>query len=247
MQINHVVTELSRNDSKLIGRDSFLLTMIGYSVVLAVILRFLLPWANDYAARNEFPVNVVEYYPMLIAFLVLFLGTLFAGLVFGFLLLEEREDDTIKALLVTPMPPTYYVLYRILAPTVLSFALVFMQFYIVGLALIPLWQLLPILVSAALAAPIMALFFATFAENKVQGFALMKFTGLAGMVFIAAWFVSEPLQYLFGIAPYFWTGKAYWMALDGNPYWWIAVLIGIAAQLATIAALVWRFNRVVYN
>lgn len=43
------------------------------------------------------------------------------------------------------------------------------------------------------------LFFAGFADGKLQGMCYSKFLSLGGLVVILSWFVKEPLQYVFGI------------------------------------------------
>lgn len=248
MQLTKAIQQLSTNDQKLIGRDSFLLAMLAYSIFISIVLRFVFPYLNTLTIENEsVPFELASYYPMLMGFFVVFMAALFAGMVMGFVLLEEKDDSTIKAMLVTPMPMPYYIAYRIAFPAVLTLFLVVVEMLIVGLAQVDLWQLVLIGFGSATIAPIVALFFATFAQNKVQGFALTKFTGLAGVIIMAAWFIEPPLQWLFGLFPPYLIVKAYWMALDGIGWWWAILLLGVVLNSLIIAALAWRFNQVVYN
>jgi len=113
--------------------------------------------------------------------------------------------------------------------------------------LIPFGHLLLIAAGAALAGPIASLFYAIFAENKVQGFAMAKFVGIAGWVILVGWFVAEPWQWLFGLFPPFLISKAYWMVLDGDGLWWVSLLAGIVLQAGLIALLIRRFTRVAYR
>jgi fluoroquinolone transport system permease protein len=253
MQMTQLVRKIGRNDVKLIGRDSFMLMMLGYMVVVAIMLRFGLPWLNTYLAeRGVLPNDTIsatlaDGYPMLVVYFALYLGAVLVGVIFGFLLLDEKDDNTIKAMLVTPVSLNQYVLYRVGVPVVIAFVGVMAEILIINQAVLPLWQLLPLAAGASLAAPIATLFFATFAENKVQGFAMSKFVGIAGMTILLGWFVAEPLQWLFGIFPPFLVCKAYWMALDGNNLWWAALIVGIILQLGLISVLVQRFTRAAYR
>jgi fluoroquinolone transport system permease protein len=122
-----------------------------------------------------------------------------------------------------------------------------MQILFIDLTPIPFWQLLLICIGASLTAPIASLFFGIFAENKVQGFAYSKFSGLAGMLILLGWFVSEPLQWLFGLFPPFLINKAYWMALNGDDLWWLALLAGIILQIGLIVFMMRMFKRTVYR
>lgn len=61
------------------------------------------------------------------------------------------------------------------------------------------------------------------------------------------WFVPEPYQWLLGLFPPFWISKAYWMALEGRGWWWVALLAGVVLQLGVISWLAKRYDRVAYR
>ncbi len=253
MHMTQLARKLGSNDARLIGRDRFLLMMFGFVLYLAVALRFGLPWANTYLAEQGVLPNetiatpFADYFPMIVAWLAIFSGGILAGTIVGFMLLDEKEDNTIKAMLVTPVSLDQYVLYRVSGPVVLAFIIIMGLVLFINQALVPLWQLVLIAAGASLVAPIAALFFATFAENKVQGFAVSKFIGIAGWVIILGWFVDGPFQWLFGLFPPFLISKAYWMALDGQGLWWVALLGGIVLQAGMLFWIMRRFNKVAYR
>jgi fluoroquinolone transport system permease protein len=253
MQMTQLIGKLGRSDVKLIGRDSFLIFMFLFAAIIATVLRFGLPALNTYLAENgvmpgeTIPLSLADIYPMLVAFLAIYTGALLVGTVFGFVLLDERDHNTLKAMLVTPVPLKQYVLYRVGGPAILAFVIILGMALFINQALLPLWQMILISAGGALAAPIAALFFATFAENKVQGFAYSKFGGISGWAFLIGWFVPEPWQWLIGLFPPFWIGKAYWLALEGNGWWWLALIAGIVLQGGLINWLIQRFNNVAYR
>lgn len=253
MQIFRLVGKVGPVDAKLIRRDSFLVFMFLFALSIAVILRFLLPLAERLLAENgvlpnaSFPVTLAAFYPMIVAYMVLYTGALMVGTIFGFALLDEKDDDTLTAMLVTPVPPRQYALYRAGLPAVLAFVVILVMLLIVNQALLPLWQLALLAAGGACAAPIITLFFAIVAENKVQGFAYSKFTGVAGWTIILGWFAPEPLQWLLGLFPPFLVSKAYWLALDANITWLPVLLLGVILQLGLTAWLLRRFGRVVYR
>ncbi len=253
MQITDLVLKLGRNDVKLIRRDSFMLLLLGFILWISLILRYVLPWLNGYlAATGVLPgesvdATLAEYYPLIIGYLAIFEGALIVGFLFGFILLDEKDDNTLLAMLVTPLPLRQYLMYRVVLPCVLAFVVILAMTLFIGVALPPFWQLLLIAAGASLAAPIASLFFGIFAENKVQGFAYSKFSGLAGMLIIASWFVSEPLQWLFGIFPPFLISKAYWIAVEGSGQWWMVLLAGVILQIALVAWMMRVFTRTMYR
>jgi fluoroquinolone transport system permease protein len=253
MLMTQLVRRLGRNDVKVIGRDSFLIFMFSFAVIIATVLRFGLPAFNEFLLENDilnettFIASLNEIYPMIVAYMGIYTAALLVGTVFGFMLLDEKDDNTITAMLVTPVPLQQYLTYRILVPIVMTFFIIIGMVLFINQALIPIWQLLLIATGGALTAPIIMLFFATFAANKVQGFALSKFGGISGWTIMLGWFVAMPFQLLVGLFPPFWVTKAYWMILEGNDLWWAALIIGIVTQLGLIALLMRRFHASAYK
>ena len=254
MQMTQLVSKLGRNDARLIRRDSFLIFMFAFVLILGVVLRLGIPALNNYLAENNvlnsetFIASLSELYPMFVTYMGIYTaGGVIVGTVFGFMLLDERDDNTIKAMLVTPVPMSQYVLYRVGLPTFIAAFVIIIEVLFINQALLPAWQLVLIAISGSLAAPIVALFYATFAGNKVQGFAYSKFVSLAGWIIMGGWFVPEPVQWLLGFFPPFWTSKAYWLAVEGNGLWLIVWLISLITQIGLIYWLVQRFIKVAYR
>lgn len=234
---------LARYDARLIGRDSFLSGMIVYMLGSAVLLRFGIPWLADAIAQNPaLEIDITGLYPVLIGYIAIYQGAMIGGMMIGFILLDERDDSTLKALLVTPLPISHYMAYR-----VLGFAMIMLDMLIINVALVPLGQLVLIAAVGALFGPVAMLILATFAENKVQGFAQVRIISTSGLLLFAAWFLQPPLEYIVGLFPPYWAVKAYWLALDGQAGWWIALLVGVVYSGIVIAALVRRFRRVAYS
>jgi fluoroquinolone transport system permease protein len=214
--------------------------MSGYILVLTILLRLALP-----AVNRAVQLDLAQYYPAVVAFLAVFNGGLLGGTIVGFMLLEERENDTIRPLLVSPLPLDRYLNYRIVVPAVFGFFLVAVQLLILrGLAPLPVYYVIPVAGGAAFTASVVTLAFATLAQNRIQGFALLKFVGVGGFIVGGAWFAPEPWQYLIGVFPPYWISKSYWLALEGSSYWWAALLPGILLHAIFIQRLKDRFSDV---
>lgn len=249
MGIKQLIQNIGRKDRKLIGRDGILLVLLIFILYIALILRFGLPWANGYLADkgllpNEVVTSSLEsFYPMIVVFMTVFTGALIIGGIFGFLLLDEKDDNTLEAMMVTPVPLNKYLQYYVIVSAILSFFTVFVMFLIINQVLLPIWQLLLISAGASLTAPIMMLFLINVSENKVQGMGYSKFFGIAGFAIMVSWFVSEPYQLIFGFLPPFWISKAYWLALENNYWWLLALLLGITLQSVMIYWLIKRYTK----
>lgn len=242
MRTSQAVSTLGRNDTRLVTRDSFLIMMSVYTLVMAVVFRFFIPWLTDTLLESA-GFDLTPYYPVILGWLMITIGPQLAGTVFGYLLLDEKDGDTLKALRVTPLSMSTFLSYRVFIAAVFGFITALVTGLIVGLVELPLYQLVLIAVVAGLYAPIAMLFYATIADNKVEAFALVKMTGLLAFVPLIAWFVNVPWQYLAGIFPPFWATKAVWVAADGGDNWWLFLLIGLVMSAAVISWLIRRFEK----
>jgi fluoroquinolone transport system permease protein len=235
--------QLVQTDIKLIARDNFLLLMFSFLIVIALVLRFALP-ALDAHFQNiglmpgpNFAEPLSTYFPLLIGYLIVFQGMLLAGAIYGFLFLDEKEAKTLVAMQVVPIKISHFIGFRLVVPALLSFVAFFGMMFVVGMHLPPWPQAIAIALTAMLTAPITALFYAIFAQNKLQGFGMAKFTAIAGWIILAGWFIPQPYDWLAGIFPPFFATKAYWMVLDGNPNWWISIALGLITQLLMTMAM----------
>ena len=238
-----VIRALGPIDARSIARDSLLRWLIGTPIVLALVFRWGFPALNAWLGRR-YGFDLVPYYPLLVSFLVLMIPTLM-GSVFGFLLLDQKDDRTLTALQVTPLTVEGYLAYRILVPMVVSVPVMMASIAIADLVTMGVVAAFAAAVQAAPTAPLYALFVAAFASNKVQGFALMKGVGVLTWPPVIAWFIVSPWQVAFGIDPLYWPLKVFWMLEAGEPGAWLYFLAGLAYQSLLIAILLRRFRTVI--
>lgn len=236
---------LGSNDVRQVQRDSFLRWMIVYPLILAVVLRFALPALTN-ALAEQFDLSA--YYFLVAGYLCLMAPTLI-GTVVGFLLLDERDENTLQAQLVTPMPLPTYIGYRVAAPALLSIVQTILIIPLVGVIAVPPLQLLLVALAAGIFAPSVALFYAAFSANKVHGFAMMKIIGVLGLLPVLLYFVPMPWQDLVGIIfPPFWVVKAFWIAVAGVAgTFWLYLLLGVVLETVLLLWLARRFQRIAYT
>jgi fluoroquinolone transport system permease protein len=203
--------------------------MILLPVGLALLLRVLVPPLGD-ALRAAAGVEIAPYHPLVMGgFLMTAPGIV--GMVIGFLLLDERDARTLDALRVTPLAAEWYVAYRVALPLLLGTAATLLGYPLARLAPLSLSDLFRVAVLAGLAAPLLTLLLATFAPNKVAGFALVKVVNGVNLLPLAAFFVPMPWQWLAGVFPTYWPMRALWSAAAGAEYG------GVLLAGATVNAL----------
>lgn len=231
---------LLRNDLRNITRDPMLLYIPLIPVVMAVVFRWGIPPLGE-VLLERLNFDLQPYYP-LIASLFLFLVPALVSLMVGFLLLDEKDENTILALMVSPLPLSHFLLYRAALPTLLGMVVTLLTFPLTNLAQIGFAHLLLVCFLAALTGPINALFLAAFVSNKVAGLNVLKFINMVMLLPIAAFFLPMPMQLLAGVVPHYWGMKVFMQAVEGQPYG-IYALIAAMYCLALIALLLRQFRR----
>jgi fluoroquinolone transport system permease protein len=239
-----VYRSLGAIDARNVARDSMLRWIVMLTPAFGLFLRFAVPPIAT-ALHVRFGFDLAIYYPLIVSFLPLVVAGMI-GTVVGFLLLDQRDDETITALLVTPLSLGDYLGYRMVALVLLSLSLSCLTVPLTGLTEATLLQLAVTSIVAAPLAPIYALFLGSFAGNKVQGFALAKVIGVVLVPCIVAYFVTSPWQTVFGIVPHYWPLKVFWLfdeAAVGSAL--VYAVMGLAWQGTLMALLLRRFAQVV--
>ena len=90
-----------------------------------------------------------------------------------------------------------------------------------------------IAILASLQAPSLALIVNSFSSNKVEGFVVMKMSGLILMLPIATYFIVGIVQYAFGVAPGFWAARIIEMqtTMDTDGSILLIFILGVAYNL----------------
>ncbi|MCG8349789.1 MAG: hypothetical protein MI924_18650 [Chloroflexales bacterium] len=233
-------------DVRSVSRDSLLRWMAILPLVIALAARLAIPPAL-FNLEELLSFELMTYYPAFMGYVLLTIAPNLCGMVIGFLLLDQRDDHTLTALQVTPLPMNSYLVYRLGMPMLISLLVTLLAFPIAGLSENGLLTLLAASIAAAPLAPMMALILGAFAANKVQGFALTKASGVFFIAPVIAYFAPGNWQWAFGVVPTFWPAKLFWMLQAGESGGWIVFLIGLIYQALLLALLLRRFNTVTHR
>lgn len=244
MNMLQTLRALSPIDLRSVWRDKMLSWMIFLPILGAIILRVGLP---PLAARlrAQYAFDLEPWYPLFLSYFFVVMTPAIFGIMIGFLLLDEKDDQTLKALQVTPLSLRNYLAYRIAIPVVLTIAMMFILFPLSALDDISIPATFLTAIAAAPIAPALALFMAALAQNKVQGFALMKLTGVVLIMPIFAFIGDGGWEVIFMVIPTYWPMKSYLLLSDGQitaawPY--------LIAAVVYPAIIIWlfgkRFNRI---
>ena len=231
-------------DVKNIRREDLLMWLGGLMAMVVVLMRYGVPAASG-LLDTRFGFDLTPYYDLIMSNYVFVAGML-VGTVIGFLLLDERDENTLTALLVTPLPIGAYLAYRFTLPVVLAFVITCITYPLIGLAPISVVDLIVVAALASFGGPFAALFLAVFAENKITGLALTKVWQGIGMIPFLAYFVGSDWQVLAGIVPTYWPMKVVWLAAAREPYAWYAA-VGLVVNMVVLWLLLRRFDTILHR
>jgi fluoroquinolone transport system permease protein len=246
MNLRMIFTALGPIDLRNIRRDSLLPWMVAMPLAFAVLLRWGVPaLTENLLAQNNFDLR--PYYPVISAYFIVGMPALVLATLIGFLLLDEKDDATMTALQVTPLSLNTYVAYRVAVPALLTIVLMFLMFPVVNLEVLSWGAILLIGIASAATAPMFALYLAALAQNKVQGFALVKLSGFVTLLPVLAFFVEPGWDLLFGVIPTYWPMKVYWTLSAGEAGAGLYALVGVVYQSLVAGVFIRRFYQMLHR
>lgn len=214
------VAAFGRNDLRLVRRDS-MLAMVMLGPFLYALGLWFLPAATAYAAAS-WAFELTPYHSLAISVFCVLGPPVLLGAVLALQLLDDRDQNTLIALRVTPVPPATYPAYRAAVTAVLTMLSVIASLALTGQ--VPgrvLLMSVPIAVVAGLLAPVLGFVMSALGRNKIEGLAVMRVVGIAVFTLPAIpFFLAEsPWQLAFWVLPPYWPIRAFWSAFDGGAYW----------------------------
>ncbi len=123
-----VIKALGPIDIRNVLRDPLLRWIVFMPLLIGYLIRWGVPILSTYLA-TKFQFDLVPYYHLIMSSMLLLMPG-FCGMIIGFLLLDQRDDQTLTALQVTPLRLTGYLIYRISLPLVVSIILTLLLFQV---------------------------------------------------------------------------------------------------------------------
>ncbi len=230
---------LAINDLKNIKKDPLLIFAMLAPILLAVLARIGLPQL-DYLLNQYISFNLSEHFRIVVS-LVLLMAPLMIGTLFGFILLDERDEGILLYYSITPLTKAGYLYGRLLVPMGFTFILTFIMAFIQGVVVqLNTFSFIPIAFLLALQTPIFTLLMATLASNKVEGLALTKVINLCILAPIIDYIFVNPIVKIVILFPVYWPVSII-MNMDSN-YYWFHLLIGIIITFLWFIILTHKFQ-----
>jgi len=185
---------------KNILRDRLYLFFVLYPIVFGTGGYFLVEWIN-----NTYPTS--PWGAITAMMLIVITGFIFGALI-AFTLLDDKDDNVLMSLKITPISVKQYVYVKILVGMIFGF--IASLILIIATDFLPdanIFVILGVAILAAVQVPSIALIVNSFSDNKVEGFVFMKLSGMIIMFPLIGFLVTGWAQYLLGVAPGYWAGR----------------------------------------
>jgi fluoroquinolone transport system permease protein len=198
---------LLSGDFRAIRRDATLLMSMLAPLIIAVIARIGLPLLSDILI-DKLNFDLTEYYTLILSFVIVLIPFIL-GISSGLLLLDEKDENILTYITVTPMSREGYIFYKIISPMIVSAVSTLFAVIFIGIKEIDILKVIPVIIICSMEAPIIALVMVKFASNKIQGLVISKGIGFILLIPIAAYFIKIKWSLILGVFPTYWTGNAF--------------------------------------
>jgi len=178
-------------------RNRMTVVMIFYPLILGGIGRYLI--VNDIMPEEALGLTAM--------IMVILVGFSY-GAVAGFSLLDDRDDQVIVSIRISPVSVDLYIWFKVLFAYTLALLGGFFIIWYGGAIKLSGLDTLLVAALAAMQTPITAFLVNAFAHNKVEGFVTMKAAGFLLLFPIGGFFFLGAEEWLFAIAPPHWAAKA---------------------------------------
>lgn len=227
-------------DLKLLRGDPLLILSMITPFIFLALMKFIFPVVAVFISDTW----SLDIYPWFrhAGFFFMLLIPMMAGMVYGFILIDERDGGIITAISVTPAGKSGYLKLRLGIPMLLSFIFVILFQLILGIqgtmGFIRIVLLSALLASESL---MMLLFLGAFADNKVVGMAISKGFSILLLGPMLDFILPGKLCWLGAYSPMFWPGRTF---LSETPTEFVIYfLISLTIHILIIYILFRRFTR----
>lgn len=227
------LVKVAVNDFRLVFRDDSLKIFIALPLLTLAIIRYAVPYiAGIY--------EVLQDYIAVILMLATMQGSTAFGFIFSMVLVDEKDTGVAKVYGILPISKFWFVVFRLIPPFVLAAVATFLLLLVEPFYGLPIIPSLVYSMLAGLFAPIMVLFVAILAKNKLEAMTWQKLFNLPLFLPILAFYA--PFTIPFAIFPAFWAYQGLNMLINGGNFWLYA-LIGFAHIILLLLLMIKRFTK----
>ncbi|GAA4403992.1 hypothetical protein GCM10023187_20620 [Nibrella viscosa] len=175
--------------------------ILAFPFVCFIIVRWGIPLIIE-----QFPI-LIPYQPVILMWGCLQSATMF-GFIYGFLLLEEKEENVWQVIRVLPVSGLTLTFSRLLVGLLVSALVNFTLIHWGHIVQLSTVTELLLALQFGLGAPLIALWLGAMAQNRIEGLAQMKILNLLLISPGLIYFIYHPAAHLTGLVPTYWSFRS---------------------------------------
>ncbi len=233
--------QIVKADLYAVMREPFFWLILLSPMLLGVGLRYFLPYLTGQFQNFD----LRDYYPVIIALSIL-TPPLYYGIVLALQVLEEKDENVLIAIAVTPIKLRTYLAARIAVYTIISLPQIVIVHQLIGVIEIQLVKLIWVAIAASLNTSLIVMLLAALAKNQLEGMVMGKGLGFIILLPLAMYFVPDYWHLVCGVLPTYWPIIAYYTAVSdtgSDVFFALAIVMAVLSQLFAIRMLYSRFER----
>ncbi|XMB73048.1 ABC transporter permease [Mycoplasmatota bacterium WC30] len=188
-------------------KDGMLIMILIAPILVGTIFKFGVPFIELQLTRYFVKDVILGDYFLLFDLLLATLTPYLISFAASMTMLDEYDSNLINHLCVTPLGKRGYLISRVVLPLLLAFII---SIVIVSVFSLTSWSLLMV-ISICLLTSLLSLtstlIVFSFSNNKIEGLALAKLSGVVMIGIVVPFTITSEVQYYFLILPSFWIGK----------------------------------------
>ncbi len=229
----------SLNDFKLVFRDKSLRLFFIFPILNLLVIRYGVPYLAEHFEGAKDYIHVI-------VMAITMQGALIFGFIYSMVLIDEKDTQVAKVYGILPISKFWFVIFRLIAPFLFSAIATFLlllvePFYGISLGMNFIYSAL-----TGLVAPMMALFVAMMAKNKIEGMTWQKLFNMPVSLPLLAFFVPASFSFVFGILPTHWAYQGFNGLINGESYAFY-LFVGFAYSFLLITLMAQKFSKVHFH
>jgi fluoroquinolone transport system permease protein len=165
------------------------------------------------------------------------------AMIYGFIVLDERDEEVIDFISITPLRKEGYLTYKLIMPMLLSAGFFLFIIYATSLVRLNPIHAMGIAIMVAIETAIGTLFLVAFSENKVEGLAFSKVLGIMYLAIPLVFFWNSSWHWISAFLPPFWIAKAFIHSQTSSIWIWGDLVLGTAVHLVILQYFLQVFLR----
>jgi fluoroquinolone transport system permease protein len=229
------LVKVAVNDFKLVFRDNSLKIFIALPLLNLVVIRYGVPYiAGVYEVLHDY-INVI-------LMLATMQGSIAFGFVYSMVLVDEKDTNVAKVYGILPVSKFWFAVFRLIPSFFLATLATFLLLLVEPFYGLPMISNLVYSALAGLVSPLMILFIAITAKNKIEAMTWQKLFNLPLFLPILAFFVPVSFSLVFAVFPTYWAYQGFNSLIKGGNFA-VYMLIGFAHSILLLVLMVKRFTR----